>query len=242
MSGFEGEPLGRFATTQWSLVVAAADAASPDAERALADLCRQYWQPIYSYVRRRGADRERARDLTQGFFSTLLEKGYVKQADRERGRFRTFLLTALTHYLANEWDRSQALKRGGGRPQISLDDAEAERTYEFEPVENATPEKIFDRRWARTLLRLSFERLNGEMSSPRQVRRLETLGPMIAGDRTAGYRDVARSLGMSESAARVWVHRLRRRYRNILREEVGRTVRDPSQVDDELRHLLAMVS
>jgi RNA polymerase sigma-70 factor (ECF subfamily) len=236
------DPPGFFSTTQWSLILAAADTKSPDAEQALAMLCGQYWRPIYFYVRRRGADHDRARDLTQGFFAMLLEKNYLKQADRERGRFRTFLLTSAQHYLANEWDRSQALKRGGGIPHISLETEDEEHIYRLEPVDNMTPENIFDRRWARTLLRLSFARLQAEMTGPTRMRRFQILAPCISGEETAGYRRLAHELEMSESGVKVAVHRLRRRFRDILRTEVARTVGNPEQVDDELRHLMSIVS
>jgi RNA polymerase sigma-70 factor (ECF subfamily) len=233
---------GLFATTQWSLVVAAGDSHDPDARDAMAQLCRTYWHPIYVYVRRRGADSERALDLTQGFFARLLEKEYVKDVRRERGRFRTFLLTALKGYLANEWDRETALKRGGGQPLLSLDGLEAEQIYKLEPVDDLTPEKLFDRRWTRSLLAQSLGRLGAEMSCRDRSRAFERLSPFLTGEESTGYREVAVEFGMSESAVKVTVHRMRQRFRAILREDVARTIVDPSKVDDELQHLLMVMS
>jgi RNA polymerase sigma-70 factor (ECF subfamily) len=229
----------RFATTQWSLVVAAGDLDNPSARDALAHLCRSYWLPIYVYLRRRGADEERARDLTQGFFAKLLEKNYVGDARRDRGRFRTFLLTSLKHFVANEWDRETAQKRGGGRSPISLDDLDAEGHYKREPAHEDTPERLFDRRWARTLLEASLDRLREESTDPEARGRHESLVPFMTGDSKTGYREAAAGLGMSESAARMAVHRMRRRFRAIVREEVARTVGEHGAVDDELRYLFS---
>jgi len=233
---------GRFATTQWSLVLAAAGPAdSPAAREALATLCRAYWSPIYAYLRRRGADTERARDLTQGFFAQLLEKNYVGDARPERGRFRTFLLTSLQHYAANVWNREHAKKRGGDAPPISIDAVDAEHGYQLEPFHEETPERIFDRRWARTLLETSLERLRDESKGSGAAARHELLAPFMGGDAPSGYREVAEELQMTESAVRVTVHRMRRRFRAILRDEVARTLQDETLVDDELRHLFVVV-
>jgi len=230
---------GAFATTQWSLVVAAGDRDHPDAREALATLCADYWQPIYVFLRRQGADDERARDLTQGFFTTLLEKNYVGDARRERGRFRTFLLTSVKHYVANEWDRDRAVKRGGGQPLISIDRLRAEQAYTSEPSHDETPERLFDRRWARTLLDAGLERLRREMTTSAGLRRFERLLPFLIGESEIGYAAAAAEMGLGESAVKVAVHRMRRRLRALLRDEVARTVGEPRQVDDELRHLFA---
>ncbi|MCI0656875.1 MAG: sigma-70 family RNA polymerase sigma factor [Acidobacteria bacterium] len=232
---------GRFGTTQWSLVIAAADPGDPLALEALTALCRAYWQPIYVYLRRRGTDREEALDLTQGFFAKLLEKNYLADARRERGRFRTFLLTALNHYVANEWDRERAQKRGGGTPPISIDAPQAETMYHREPSHDDTPERLFDRRWARTLLDVGLKRLREETARREEVQRFERLLPLMSGEGEEGYRDLAAELGVGESAIRVAVHRMRRRFRAILRDEVARTVGNRSSVDDELRHLFAVL-
>ena len=234
-----GGPRNRFATTEWSLVVAAGDLENPSEREALSALCRTYWLPIYVYLRRRGADEERARDLTQGFFAKLLEKNYVGDARRERGRFRTFLLTSLRNFAANEWNRETAQKRGGGRVPISIDDLDAEEHYRREPAHHDTPERLFDRRWARILLDTSLNRLREETPEPAARERFESLLPFMSGDSESGYREAAERLGMSESATRVAVHRLRRRFRAIVREEVSRTVGEHGEVEDELRHLFA---
>ena len=230
---------GAFATTQWSLIIAAGNLEHPDAREALAALCGAYWQPIYVYLRRHGADGERARDLTQGFFTTLLEKNYIGDARRDRGRFRTFLLTTLKHYVANESDRDRAAKRGGGLSPISFDVPVAEETYRLEPSHDETPERLFDRRWARTLLDASLERLHQEMAVSAGLKRFERLLPFLVGESDTGYREAAAAMGIGESAVKVAVHRLRRRLRALLRDEVARTVGNPDQVDDELRHLFA---
>lgn len=232
---------GKFATTHWSLVVAAADREDPSAFEALTNLCRTYWQPIYVYLRRRGKDRDEALDLTQGFFARLLEKNYLADARRERGRFRTFLLSALDHFVANEWDRERALKRGGGAAVLSIDAPQAETMYGQEPFHDDTPERLFDRRWARTLLDAGLDRLREESRRRSEEDRLERLLPMLSGEGEEGYRDLASEMGTSEPALRVRVHRLRRRFRAILRDEVSRTVGDRSSVDEELRHLFAVL-
>jgi len=233
---------GRFATTQWSLVVAAGGPSnSPAAREALATLCQAYWQPIYAYLRRRGADPERASDLTQGFFEQLLEKNYVGDARRKRGRFRTFLLTSVRNYAANAWDMEHAWKRGGPEAPISIDAVDAEHGYRLEPFHEDTPERLFDRRWARTLLETSLDRLRAESRGSSEPTRYDLLVPFMGGDAPSGYREVAEQLEMTESAARVTVHRMRRRLRAILRDEVARTVQDESLVDGELRHLFAVL-
>jgi len=233
---------GRFATTQWSLVLAAGGPAdTPAAREALATLCQAYWPPIYAYLRRRGADTDRARDLTQGFFAQLLEKNYVGDARPERGRFRTFLLTSLQNYASNVWDREHAKKRGGETPPISIDAAEAEHGYRLEPFHEETPERIFDRRWARTLLEASLDRLREETKGSGGAARYDLLVPFVGGDAPSGYREVAEELQMTEAATRVTVHRMRRRLRAILRDEVARTVQEEAQVDDELRHLFSVL-
>jgi RNA polymerase sigma-70 factor (ECF subfamily) len=230
-----------FATTQWSLIVAAADGSPEERSEALADLCRQYWQPVYLYLRRRGADREKAADLTQGFFAKLIEKNYIGDANRERGRFRTFLLVSVQHYAANEWDRDRALKRGGGQSPVSIDGVEGEEVFRIEPSHEETPERLFNRRWARALVDACLARLREETTRPGDVQRLDRLLPLLTGESDLGYREVAGELEMSEGAARVYAYRVRKQFREILRDEVARTVTDPSHVEDELRHLFAVL-
>ncbi len=232
----------RFTTTRWSLVVAAGDGKTPQAREALATRCETYYLPIYAFLRRQGADGERARDLTQGFFSTLIEKNYLGDARRERGLFRTFLLTTLKHYVANEWDRDHAIKRGGGRVLVPLDVAQAGYDDLVPAAHEETPEKLFDRRWARALLDSSMRRLREEMGRSSGLRRFERLVPYLTGDSETAYREAAAELGISETAVKVAVHRLRRRFRAILRDEVAQTVGDPSDVDGELSHLVSILS
>ncbi len=237
-TGAAGSP---FVTTQWSMILAAGDTSHPSAREALEALCRQYWQPVYVYLRRRGADGERARDLTQGFFTTLLEKNYVGDARRERGRFRTFLLASVQNYARNDWHREQALKRGGGAPHLPLDAAGAEQAYALEPFHTETPERLFDRRWARSLLDRSLELLRQEGAGMQGQERFRVLAPFLGGEADTSYSEAAHHLQMTESAVRVAVHRMRRRFRAILRTEVERTVQDPAQVDDELGHLFQVL-
>jgi RNA polymerase sigma-70 factor (ECF subfamily) len=230
-----------FSTTQWSLIVAAADTSREGGGRALADLCQRYWQPVYLYLRRRGTDRERAADLTQGFFTKLIEKNYAGDAQRERGRFRTFLLTSVQHYAANEWHRDHTIKRGGGQFPVSIDSLVGEETLRLEPSHEETPERLFDRRWAQTLVETCLGRLREERTRSGDVERLDLLLPLLTGDDESGYREVAKALEMTEGAARVYAHRIRRQFREILRDEVARTVSDPTRIEDELRHLFRVL-
>jgi RNA polymerase sigma-70 factor (ECF subfamily) len=232
--------VGRFATTHWSLVVAARDRASPQAREALGALCRSYWYPLYAYIRRQGHTADQAQDLAQGFFAHLLEKDLLDLADRDRGKFRAFLLTACKHFLANEYNRARALKRGGGQSPLSLDLPTAEERYRLEPAHTFTPERLFERRWALTLLDQVLTRLQEEFVADGKSRLFDRLKVFLAGERSATpYEQVATDLGMTEGAVKVAVHRLRRRYRELLYEEIGRTVHDPSQIEVEIRDLFA---
>jgi RNA polymerase sigma-70 factor (ECF subfamily) len=230
-----------FTTTRWSLVAAASGRESPQAREALASLCEAYWPPVYAFLRRHGTEHDQALDLTQGFFAVLIEKNYVGDARRDRGRFRTFLLAAVKHYVSNERDREQALKRGGGKPLVSLDSREEGDAAFLLPSHDETPERIFDRRWARTLLDASLRRLREEMGRSPGIQRFDRLLPYLTGDSEEGYREAAASIGISESAVKVAVHRLRRRFRDVLRAEVAETVGDPADVDAELSHLLKVL-
>ena len=231
-----------FATTHWSIVLAAAHDSRPDARAALATLCETYWYPLYAYVRRLGYKAEDAQDLTQGFFAALLEKGYVKAADRERGRFRSFLLTALKRFLSKEYDRAHAQKRGGERKPISLDLESGESRYSLEPSHDVTPEAIYERRWALTVLDRVIVRLRQTCVDAGKTAFFESLKAFLTGEAGAPpYEQVARELGMSEGAVKVAVHRLRRRYRDLLRTEIAQTVADPEAVEDELKYLMAVL-
>lgn len=227
-----------FSMTRWSLVCAAADSRHPDHEAALAELCSAYWYPVYAFVRLRGLDPDGAQDLTQGFFAQLLEKRTLKAADKKRGRFRSFVLAALKFYLSHERERAAAQKRGGGRTPLAIDTDTAEGQYRLEPVDRHTPETLFERRWALLLLEKALARLREELKgSARSDRSLRLAEYLTGGSSAPGYRQVAEELGMSEAAVKVAVHRLRGRFRGILRDEVAQTVNDPDKVDDELSHL-----
>lgn len=232
-----------FATTHWTLVFDAGAAGSPEATIALAELCGRYWYPLYTYVRRRGYQAAEAQDLTQEFFARLLEKNTLAQAAPERGRFRTFLLASLGNFLANEWDRQTADKRGGSRRVLSLDLATGEARLLAEPAAVETPERLFERQWACTLLDAVAQRLRDEFAAAGKERQFELLQPALAaGGRGANYAEIGRQLGLSDEAARQAASRLRRRYRELLRTEVAATVADPDQVDEEIRSLFAAVS
>lgn len=226
-----------FATTQWSLVLAAQDGTSPEARAALAALCRSYWYPLYAFIRRQGFDVDQAQDLIQEFFTRLLEKDFLAMVDREKGKFRSFLLKACTHFLANERDRARAQKRGGGRELVSFPVDHAERRYGQEPSHMLTPERLFERHWALTLLEQVLARLKNEMTRAEKGRLFERLKTFLTGDRGEPYRRLAAELGMTEGAVKVAVHRLRQRYRELLLEEIGRTVEDPADVDEEIDRL-----
>jgi RNA polymerase sigma factor (sigma-70 family) len=231
----------KFLTTQWSLVLAAGDSAVAGSREALDDLCSRYWYPIYAYARRRGAGTEDAQDQVQGFFSHLLERGTLKGADPERGRFRSFLLGAFKLYLSDERSRAAAQKRGGGATALPLDLEGAEERYRLEAEPSETPDRLFARRWALELLAHARRRLEEEGAAGRNPARARRLGVFLTDPDGAPYREVAEELGMSESAVKVAVHRLRQRYGALLREEVARTVEDPDRVDEELRYLFSVL-
>ena len=233
----------RFYTTQWSLVLTAQDKSSPASAEAMELLCRTYWYPLYAYVRRQGHNSHDAQDLTQEFFSRLLEKGYLRAAESEKGRFRTFLLVALQRFLANEWDRARALKRGGGRYHVPLDAAEAESRYQTEPADLLTPERIFERRWAVTVLEQTLVRLRAEYERLQRLPEFERLKEFLTAERgTIPYGEVAAALGVSVGAARAAVHRLRKRFRELFREQIAQTVSNPDDLEDELRYVVAALS
>jgi RNA polymerase sigma factor (sigma-70 family) len=233
---------GRFATTRWSVVVAAGQkAGGEDARAALETLCRAYWYPLYVYARRKGHAAEDAADLVQGFFASLLERRAVGRADRERGRFRSFLLASMDHFIANEWRRATAQKRGGGAVMVGLDFDDGERRYDLEPSHHLTPDRVYERRWALTLIDAAMARLRDEYEARGRGDLFAELAGLISGERDEAYAGVAGRLGMSEGAVKVAVHRLRKRCRELLRDEVAQTVAGEADVDDELRHLLDAV-
>lgn len=234
---------GQFVTTHWTVVASAAANRSSEAGRALAALCESYWYPLYVFVRRSGYSPQDAQDLTQEFFVRLLARNYLAAADRRRGRFRSFLLGAMKHFLANEARRKRAQKRGGLRPVVSLDFPSGENRYsQIEPADNLTPERVFQRRWALTLLDLVLGRLRQEYCAAGKLELFDRLKPFIAaGPPKPAYAALAKELDMTEGALKVAAHRLRRRYRELLKEEIVRTVDGPETVEDELRELLAVL-
>jgi RNA polymerase sigma factor (sigma-70 family) len=232
-----------FVTTHWSLVLTAGRNDTPRAQNALAKLCQSYWYPLYAYVRRRGHPAADAQDLTQEFFARLLEKNWVVTADRQKGKFRTFLLSAMNHFLADEWDKARAQKRGGGRVPVPLQFDTAETRYGHEPADPVTPEQSFERRWALTLLDEVLNRLRTEYEQDGRAELFAALNPCLVGDRTSQpYAELAVKLGVSEGTIKSAVHRLRQRYRELLRDEIAQTVAGPDEVDEELRHLFAVLA
>lgn len=237
------DPRGAFATTHWSVVLRAGNAQSGQAHEALEKLCRAYWYPLYAYVRRRGYSPEDAQDLTQSFFAHLLGKNSVAAADRERGRFRTFLLAALNHFLADEWDKTQRQKRGGGARFISFDADTAEKNYSLEPVDRLDAAAIFERRWVTTLFATVLARLEQEYRDTGRAETFARLKTFLTGERgETPCAQAARELNLSENATKQAVHRLRGRYRELFREEIAQTVAGPADIDAEVRHILAILS
>lgn len=233
------EPFGRgFFTTRWSIVLAASRDRSPAGRQALATLCETYWYPLYAFVRRLGYDVADAQDLTQAFFARLLDKGDLQGVRRERGRFRSFLLASIKHFLINEWDKCRSQKRGGGRTVLSLDFATAERRYGTTPVDERTPDAIFERQWALSLLDRVKEMLQQEFAVAGKAEQFARLQIHMAGEAAAGsYAQTAEELRMSEAAVKVAVHRLRRKFRDRLRDEIAQTVDSQEEVDDEICRL-----
>ena len=231
-----------FATTHWSVVLEAGEEDSPKASEAMGQLCQTYWYPLYAYVRRRGYDVHAAQDLTQEFFARLLAKNYLSVVDRNKGKFRSFLLACLEHFLAREWIRANAQKRGGGQIAFSLDAVDAENRYLLEPATDLTPEKIYDRRWATTLLDRAMTRLEAECLANDKGDLFATVKGFLSGEKgEAGYRDIATSLNTSEAAIKMTVYRLRQRYGELVRDEIAQTVATAAEVDEELRYLIALL-
>jgi len=229
-----------FATTHWSVVLQAGDTDSPHASEALARLCRAYWYPLYAHVRRLGHSVADAQDLTQEFFARLLARKYLRLADRNRGRFRTFLLSSLQNFLINEWNRSNREKRGGGCQIISLDAEETETRFRAEPADDRSPDKAFERRWALVLLERVLNQLQEEFAAAERAQLFEELKSKLTDDGSeSSYAEIGLRLGMSESNLKVTVHRMRRRYRELLREEIARTVETHEAIDEEMRDLFA---
>ena len=232
-----------FATTRWSVVLTAARNDTTRAQAALEKLCCTYWYPLYAYVRRRGYSAHDAQDLTQGFFAHLLERHSITAADPNRGRFRSFMLGVMNHFLADEWRRGQAQKRGGGVTVLPLEFDTAETRYGHEPADSTTPEQNYERRWAMALLEEVLRRLGEEYKQEGRAELFAELNPCLVGERaTQPYSELAARLGVSEGTVKSAVHRMRQRYRQLLREEIAHTVAEPGEVDAELRHLMSVLA
>ena len=238
MSGIQGSS-ARFPTTLWSMVIKAAKPGTTSADAALAQLCEAYWYPVYAYIRRHGFDAEVSRDLTQEFFARLLEKDYLSDVSREKGRFRAFLLASTRHFLSNERDRALAQKRGGGSILLPLELDIAEGLYRVEPADPVTPQTVFQRRWALTVLDRALRRVRQESRHPH----FDQLQSFLSGDADRGeYARIADDLGVSEGSLKVAVHRLRKQYRQALRAEIAETLSKPEEVENEIRFLLDVLS
>lgn len=233
---------GNFGTTHWSVVLAAGDSQNSQADAALEELCRAYWYPLYAYARQRGYGPEEAEDLTQEFFAQLVQKKLLCGVKREGARFRSYLLVIFKCFLANVWHRNHAQKRGGGQTQLSIDE-EAESRYQRELVVNAAPETLFDRQWAWTVLERVYDRLKGEYLAAGKGEMFGQLcGYLPCGESAAPYKEAALTLQMNEPAVRMAVHRLKRRFGELLRTEIAATVSTPTEIDGEIRFLLAAAS
>jgi RNA polymerase sigma factor (sigma-70 family) len=234
---------GVFATTRWSVVLAAGHSSAFGAQEALETLCRTYWYPLYVYVRGQGQSAHDAQDLTQEFFARLLQKKYLRLADSDRGKFRAFLLKSLKHFLVNEWEKARTQKRGGGQCAIPLDAEIAESRYAAEPVQALTMDQVYEKRWALTLIETVLAHLRGNYQASGRLAVFETLKGFIWRDQSAcPYSELASQLGLTEGALKVAVHRLRGRYRELLRAEIAQTVASPAEVDEELQHLAAVLA
>lgn len=234
-----GADAAQFCTTHWSAVLAAGRSPGPEAAAALESLCRTYWRPVYAHVRRRGHDMETARDLTQEFFTRLIEGHWLRPADPQRGRFRSFLLRCLSGFLIDEWRRSTAQKRGGGREFFSLDEAREEEQWGLGPIEVFTPEQAYDRRWAEALIARANARLRASYESEGQRERFEALKEyLLSGHEPASYANVAAQLALTLPAVKSAIYKLRQRYGDAIRAEIAETVSRPEDVEQELAHLL----
>ena len=237
-TGSSTTPPDVFVTTRWTVVLSAGRKSSPHSDRALAELCQTYWYPLYAFVRRQGKAKEDAEDLVQAFFVRFLAKNYLEGLAAEHGKFRAFLLASLKHFLANEWDKSQRQKRGGGVEHLSLDWQSADERFQLDPPDPLSPDKTFDREWALALLERVVKRLADECSAGSKATLFEQAkGYLMVGEAAIPYSEAAQKLGLEEGAVRVAVHRLRKRYRDLLRDEIAQTLEDPAEVPEEVRAL-----
>ena len=233
----------RWATTSWTQVLAARDAPSSESRQALEALCQAYWYPLYVLVRRQGFDPEESRDLTQAYFAQLIEKGYLEDFDPSLGRFRVFLKSSVKNFVSKEREKARAWKRGGRSQVVSLDAEDVEGRYRLEPVDRLTPEEIYERRWALTILERVLGKLREEFEGDGRGPEFERLRGFLTGEEPRlPYREVAAALSTSETAVKTAVHRLRQRFGHLLRQEIAETVAGPDEVDDEVRYLLGVIA
>jgi RNA polymerase sigma factor (sigma-70 family) len=234
----KAQPVALFTTTHWSVVLEAGDSESPEADYAISQLCRVYWYPLYAYVRRQGYEVHQAQDLTQEFFAHLLANRCFRGLDRKRGRFRSWLLASLENFLAKEWRDAHRLKRGGHATFLSLDAMEPEQRYQLEPVDNVSADRVYERRWALTVVEQALARLRAEFEAAGRLEMFRQLQPMLTDPGAKEiYSKIAAALDMTPGAVKVAVFRLRQRYGELVRHEIAQTVADPADVDAELRHL-----
>jgi DNA-directed RNA polymerase specialized sigma24 family protein len=232
-----------FETTQWGLVAAAAAPTDAKSQWALSQLCEQYWFPIYAYIRRQGYSADKAEDLTQTFFAIILERKTFRRVDRERGRLRTYLLGAVTRFLAGQHQRAAALKRGGGKRAVPLDLVLAEGRFRIAESDSQSPEKLFDRQWALTVLDLAMNALKREYAIRGKEERFDQLHGQLTGDeKSIKYRELAAAMKTTEGALKVRIHRMRQEYRRIVRELIGQTLTSPGEVEEEVQHLFAALA
>jgi RNA polymerase sigma factor (sigma-70 family) len=235
-------PAAIFATTHWSVVLAAGQSADAQASEALEQLCRTYWYPLYAFVRRQGSSPHDAEDRLQGFFARFLEKNYLNDVDQSKGRFRSFLLAALKHFLADEWDKAHAGKRGGQAQFFSLNSEAAESRYWEEPASDLTPEKLYEQRWACVLLEQVMQRLEQDSAEAGKAHFFAALKPFLVGEsHSVSYAELAVTFGVSEAALKMKVQRMRHRYQRLLREEIAHTVATLAEVEDEIRYLFRVL-
>jgi hypothetical protein len=233
------ENSGRFPTTSWTVIVNTRHRDVNVAREALENLCRGYWTPVFAFISRKGLDPDQARDCTQAFFTVLVKKDFLANIDRSKGNFRSFLLVAVKHFLSNLWDAEKALKRGGGRLILPLEFDGPDGLRRYEPQHSLTPEAVFEHQWATSLLGRTLKRLRDTYPQPK----FDLMKPFLIGDAARGERAVAADrLGLSDGAFKVAIHRMRKRYREALRAEIGETVANPSQVDGEIRYLMAILA
>ncbi len=232
-----------FPLTAWTRIGKVKDATPSQSRTALAELCEAYWRPVYAFIRKKGNDPHRAADLTQGFFALLIEPGALAAVTEGKGKFRSFLMAACTHFMSNQRTYERALKRGGGRFTISIDQFKGEEWLRLEPFHELTPDRIFLREWAATLLRRVMSRLEAEAEAKGRARLFERIRPALLGrEASPQYREIAADFGLSEATIKVAVHRYRNRYRLLLRDEIARTLDDPAEIDEEITTLIAALT